>query len=276
MTRRWTPGDDARLRELYPVTRTSELPALFGRSKLAIKVRAAAMHLRKDPEVSMRRQWHPDEDAVLRMLYADTPTDGIAAVLGRSLSTTYRRARKLGLEKSEEYLLSPDACRLRRGDNVGAAYRFQKGHAPANKGLRRPGWSVGRMKETQFRKGERRGVAVRLYKAIGTERVSKDGYLERKVNDDLPLQRRWRAVHLLMWESVHGPLPPGHAVVFKNGDKKDIRIDNLECITRQELMARNTIHRYPQEIVHATMLIGAVKQKINRRLRSEEQDRRSA
>jgi hypothetical protein len=91
--------------------------------------------------------------------------------------------------KSEAYLASPAACRLRRGDNIGAPYRFTKGHVPANKGLRRPGWGPGRMKETQFRKGERQGRAVKLYKPIGTERVSKDGYTERKINDGLPLQR---------------------------------------------------------------------------------------
>lgn len=52
--RPWTSEEEARLRDLYPVTRTSDLPAVLGRSALAIKVRASALHLRKDPEVSMR------------------------------------------------------------------------------------------------------------------------------------------------------------------------------------------------------------------------------
>jgi len=98
------------------------------------------------------------------------------------------------------------------------------------------------MRETQFQKGMRRGVAVQLYKPIGTERLSKDGYLERKVNDDLPLQARWRAVHLVEWERVNGQIPAGHALVFRNGDKTDIRLDNLELITRAALMKRNSVH----------------------------------
>lgn len=204
---------------------------------------------------------------MLRELYPDTPTAHVARRLRRTVAATYGRADKLGLNKSAEYLASPAACRLRRGDNPGVAFRFPKGHVPANKGLRRPGWGPGRMKETQFKKGVRRGVAVRLYKPIGTERISKDGYLERKVNDGLPLQARWRAVHLVVWEAAHGPLPRGHAIAFKNGDKRDIRLDNLECITRAELMARNTVHNLPKPLAQTVQLLGALRRKINRKAR---------
>jgi hypothetical protein len=215
--------------------------------------------------MSPRRYWSKREDALLRSAYPNTRTVELARRLKRTERSVYVRARALGLRKSPAYLASPAACRLRRGDHVGARFRFQKGHVPANKGLRRPGWGPGRMKLTQFRKGERRGVAVRLYKPIGAERVSKDGYLERKVNDGLPLQRRWRAVHLVVWEAAHGPVPRGHAVVFKNGDKRDIRLDNLECITRRELMARNTVHRFPKPLAQAVQLIGALRRQINER-----------
>jgi hypothetical protein len=123
------------------------------------------------------------------------------------------------------------------------------------------------MKETQFQKGVRQGVAVRLYKPVGTERISKDGYLERKVNEDLPLQRRWRAVHLVMWEAVNGPVPKSHAVVFINGDKRDVRLENLRLITRAELMKRNTLHNYPPEVARTVQLIGALNRQIRRRQR---------
>lgn len=225
-----------------------------------------------------KRLWSSSDDALLTARYPHERTTKIASDLGRSLPATYNRARLLGLSKSAEYLASDDACRLRRGDNVGAKTRFQKGHVPANKGARRPGFSPGRMKETQFKKGERNGVARRLYKPIGTERVSKDGYLERKVNDALPLQRRWRAVHLLLWEAEHGPIPRGHAVVFRNGDKSDIRLDNLECISRRELMARNSVHNLPKPLVETIQLLGAVNRQIRRKesANAEEQDHRPA
>lgn len=125
------------------------------------------------------------------------------------------------------------------------------------------------MKETQFKKGVRQGVAVKLYKPIGTERLSKDGYLERKVNDDLPLQARWRAVHLVEWERVNGPIPPGHALVFRNGDKTDIRPDNLELITRRALMKRNSVHNLPQPLAQTVQLLGALNRQIRRRAKHE-------
>lgn len=213
-------------------------------------------------------EWSAEDDAKLRSAYPDTPTARIADDLGRSLSTTYQRAYRLGLTKSAEYLASPAAGRTNGRQGVGS--RFPKGHVPMNKGLRRPGWAPGRMRETQFVKGVRRGVAVKLWKPIGTERVSKDGYLERKVNNDLPLQRRWRAVHLLVWEAVNGPLPRGRAVAFKNGDKRDTVIDNLECITRAELMGRNTVHNLPKPVAQAVQLLGALNRQIRKRQRANE------
>lgn len=121
------------------------------------------------------------------------------------------------------------------------------------------------MRETQFKKGVRQGVAVKLYKPIGTERISKDGYLERKVNDGMPLQRRWRAVHLITWEAANGPLPKGHAVAFINKDRRDIRIENLELITRAELMRRNTVHNLPKPLAEIVQLRGALVRQINRK-----------
>jgi hypothetical protein len=221
-----------------------------------------------------KRLWSRVDDAQLRAQYPDTPTAELAKAMRRSVTATYARARQLGLEKSAAYLASPAACRLRRGDHVGRRFWYPKGHAPANKGLRRPGYAPGRMKETQFKKGERHGVAVQLYKPIGTERLSKDGYLERKVNDDLPLQARWRAVHLIVWEAAHGRVPKGHAIAFKNGDKRDIRLDNLERIARSELARRNRMwHRLPKPLASTIHLLGQLKRRIREReSRAQKQD----
>jgi hypothetical protein len=215
-----------------------------------------------------KRLWNPEDDELLRQRYPHEANQMLAVTLRRSISGIYGRAAILGLKKTDEYLSTLAAAS--RLPVVGARFRFSKGHVPANKGLRRPGYAPGRMADTQFKKGVRQGVAVRLYKPIGTERVSKDGYLERKVNDDLPLQRRWRAVHLVVWEAANGPLPQGHAVAFKNGDKTDVRLENLECITRRELMARNTVHNLPKDLVNVIQLLGAVNRQINKRTKHDE------
>jgi hypothetical protein len=236
-----------------------------------------------------KRLWEPHEDRLLCALYPHAPTALVARRIGRSPGSTYQRAQTLGLHKSAEYFASSQSGRLVRGDMRGAGSRFPKGHVPANKGLRRPGWGPGRMKATQFKPGTRLGAAQRNWKPIGSERVSKDGYLERKVRDDNPLglsreeanrrrQRRWVPVHRLVWEEANGPLPPGHALVFKNGDKADIRIDNIEIITRRALMARNTVHNLPEALASTIQLLGALRRQLRKRDRHghKEQDRRSA
>ncbi len=209
----------------------------------------------------------------MRREYPNTPTADLARALGRSLSSVYMHAReKLGVSKSEAYMASPAACRLRRGDNVGAPYRFKKGQAPANKGIRRPGWHAGRMRETQFKRGQ----AGHNWKPIGATRLV-DGYVYRKVSDirRVPWTRNWVPEHIRAWTEAHGPLAPGEALVFKNGDRTDVRLDNLECITRRELMQRNSVHNLPAPLPQVIQLLGALKRKIRRR-DGQEQAQRSA
>jgi hypothetical protein len=217
-----------------------------------------------------RVPWMPEEDEILRRAFPHNRTSKVARVLRRSESSVHQRARKLGLKKAPAYLASPEACRLRRGDEAGKAYRFPKGHVPANKGLRRPGWHAGRMRETQFKKGAMHGAAQHNYVPIGTLRV-KDGVLARKVTDDPSMYpaRRWVPVHRTVWEAAHGPVPAGHVVRFRDGMKTliedEITVDRLELVTFAENMRRNTVHRYPKEIVQLVQLRGALNRKINRR-----------
>lgn len=134
------------------------------------------------------------------------------------------------------------ALRKRKGWRTGRTGCFERGSTPANKG--KPcapgkGGNHPNARRTQFTPGQRRGVAVRLYKPIGAERVSRDGYLERKINDDLPLQARWRAVHLIRWEAEHGALPKGMALKCLDGDKLNTAPSNWALIPRAILPRLN-------------------------------------
>lgn len=215
-----------------------------------------------------RHHWTADQIAFLEAHYADHRTAWIAERLGMDQKRVYQKANAMGLRKSYAFLSSEQSGRLQREDHRGRQTRFHAGHTPWNKGL---SWdSGGRSHETRFKPGHRGGIAAEVYKPVGTERISKDGYLERKIHDDMPLQRRWRAVHLIVWEAANGPLPKGHAVVFRNGDKRDIRLENLELVTRAELMRRNTRHNLPPEINEVIGLRAALVRKINKRTKSKE------
>nr|WP_288356107.1 HNH endonuclease signature motif containing protein [uncultured Pseudomonas sp.] len=87
-------------------------------------------------------------------------------------------------------------------------------------------------------------------------RFSKEGYLQRKVTDTGYPPRDWKGVHILLWEEAHGPVPSGHCLAFRDGNKRNITLENLELITRAERMRRNTIHRYPPELKGAIRTLG--------------------
>jgi hypothetical protein len=92
---------------------------------------------------------------------------------------------------------------------TGRTGHFVKGSEPPNKGKKMPEElkSNPAFTRNQFKKGSRGGVAADVYKPIGTERVHEGGYLERKIHDGLPMQSRWKFVHRIEWEKVHGPIP---------------------------------------------------------------------
>lgn len=246
--------------------RVAEIAVTLGCIPRTVRDKQIALGL---VEPMVRKPWTAKERAMVRRLYPDMKTSKLAAQLGRTESQVYQEAAREGMKKSEAYLASPEACRLRRGDNVGASYRFKKGLVPANKGLRRPGWAPGRMAATQFKKGERRGAAQENWKPIGTIRADHEGYLRIKVREWRPGERFgfgntdiWPLLQRHTWEQHKGPIPPGHTVVFKDGNRSHCDIENLELISRAELMRRNTIHNYPPELKNTIMLLGALKRKV--------------
>lgn len=217
----------------------------------------------------MRRFWSVYEEAILRLHYPDSRTEHVALYLDRSVVSVYQHAAILGLKKSEEWLAGPEGYYLRRHPETGAKGRFKPGHATWNKGLRRPGWAPGRMRETQFKKGERRGAAARNWNSVGTIVVDSDGFLRIKVREYRSGERAgygntnvWPLLNRLVWRRHFGPIPPGHKVGFKDADRSNCAPENLELISDAEMMRRNSVHTLPAELVRVIQLDGVLKRKI--------------
>lgn len=135
----------------------------------------------------------------------------------------------------------------RKGWLTGRTGRFQKGDAPRNHEYLAQLIEAG--KANRFKKGFRTGRGGALYQPIGTERISREGYRERKINDDLPFYRRWRAVHLIEWEAVHGPLPAGQCLKNLSGDKMNTDPANYVAVPRALLPRLNG--RFGRDYDHA-------------------------
>jgi len=214
-------------------------------------------------------------------MYPARPTGEIAKALGRTIYGVYGAAFTLGLRKTPEYVQREVG--LQKGTTLGRATQFRKGHAPANKGLRRPGWHAGRMKETQFKKGGRSGIAARNWRPIGTILPDPEGYLRIKVREakhgkeatGFGNTKVWPLLNRYVWEQHKGPIPPKHIVAFKDGKRGNCAIGNLELLSMADNARRNSMWaRLPRELAEVIQLNGALKRKI-RRLYGEEHNQGS-
>lgn len=275
-TRPWSAFDNDVLRALHANGHgVSYIATFMACAKCTIHRKARALGLVFDE----KHRWKPAEDGALVARYPDEPTADLARALGLSIGRVHQRAARLGLHKSAAFLASDKGGRIQRGrtDPRMVRSQFTKGHVPANKGLRRPGWAPGRMKETQFPKG-RAAHEARNYVPIGTEKIDKKrNVLMRKITDDPSIfpVKRWRPVHVMVWEAVHGAVPDGHIVVFKKDRKTfvatEITVDRLELVTLAENMRRNSYHtNFPPEVVRVIQLKCALNRKINRLTRGQQ------
>lgn len=181
--------------------------------------------------------------------YHNSLNRDIAKALDRSEGSIARRAWILGLKKDKEFII--DCSR---------ATQFKKGIIPANKGKKMP--YNPNSARTQFKKG----IIPHNTFAVGSQVLDPEGYLKRKVADrkDIPSRKNWQYVHRILWEQHNGKIPEKHIIIFRNGDRSDIRIENLECISMAENAKRNR-ERYPAEILQISQLIGAINRKIRRK-----------
>jgi hypothetical protein len=144
--------------------------------------------------------------------------------------------------------------------------RFKKGHKPFNKGTRMTEEQKERIKHTFFQ----RGHIPHNTKKDGEISVRKDKrgvtYLHYRVS-----MSHWIPLHRKIWQDIHGEIPKGFNVVFKNGDVLDVRIENLECISNTENMLRNTIHRFPEELKTDIRKLAKLKRIINKKTEKNEQ-----
>ncbi|MFG6286960.1 HNH endonuclease signature motif containing protein [Pseudomonas aeruginosa] len=233
------------------------------RSALSNIAYEALVHARRKfsnrEERCIRETWTAEQELVLLRLYPDMPNEVLAARLNKTLQQICSKAYRLGLKKSPEF-----SKKIRQ--DWGSATRFKKGNTPWNCGMK--GLPArGRAPETQFKKGQK----PHTWLPVGSTRVSADGYLQRKISDTGYPPRDWKGIHILLWEEHFGPIPTGHCVCFKDNNKQNVVIDNLELITRAERMRRNSIHRYPPELKSAIRVISKLKRTIQE-VEHEEQD----
>lgn len=187
----------------------------------------------------------------------------IAELLGIGLRTVYKTAGRLGLKKSREWIAERARRRMADPAHPARTHQIKPGTAPWNKGIHF--FSGGRSPETQFKPGNKPNT----WHPVGHERITDEGYLQRKLTETGVTRRDYVNVHWIVWRAAGRDIPPGHALIFRDGNKRNVALDNLELVTRAELMRRNSLHRFPEELVRVVRLRGALNRHINKRTTQE-------
>lgn len=117
--------------------------------------------------------------------------------------------------------------------------RFQKGYDPPNKGKTISKENYDLIKPTMFKKGHRPSNSL----PVGSETINSTGYVVVKVAEP----NVWGFKHRLVYEEAYGPLKPSEVVYILNGDKTDLRPDNLIKVTRSELARINQFHLHSDD-----------------------------
>lgn len=151
--------------------------------------------------------------------------------------------------------------------NSGLTGGFVKGQIPHNKGKK--GIYYPGTERTQFKSGHLPHNTV----PVGTERITRDGYIEIKIKMRPSPNKHdnWISKHRLIWEEANGPIPEGHTIIFKDGNIRNFDLNNLALVSRAELAVLNhrKMLRSNAQLTETSILCAKVILAKNRRKKKE-------
>lgn len=187
--------------------------------------------------------WTLEENTILIEKYPDaTTTDLLVLLPGRTYSSITGHANLLGIHKSESFHASGLGGRICSGNDIGLETRFYKKMPGWNKGKKQVDYmtaeNIEKTKVGRFKKGQDPHNTV----PIGTERLSKDGYVEVKIrhlkNGDAN-NKNFVSKHRMIYEKHFGPIPDNCNVEFIDGDRGNFEPSNYVLRTKTENFLKN-------------------------------------
>ena len=95
--------------------------------------------------------------------------------------------------------------------------KVPKGTEPWNKGIKLGNSHIHNLKNT------------------GDEYISSNGFTMIKLDNPT----RWVQKHRYLYEQTFGEIPKDKVLIFLDGNKQNLNLDNLKCITRKQLIKMN-------------------------------------
>lgn len=171
----------------------------------------------------MKHTYSLEEDKFLK--------DNVKGITLRELTEKFNNAFNLLLSESS---IANRKNKLGLSSGIKGG-QFQKGHTPMNKGKK---WDDYMSKEGQKNSRKtafKKGNVPHNHRSVGSERISTDGYIEIKIKEPniFVLKHRW------LWEQKNGKIPKDKILIFLDGNKLNLDLDNLALISRYENLTMN-------------------------------------
>lgn len=266
----WTQAEEEWLRSAYPTHLNAELAGMHAelfpdrprRTVKSINSRAKVLHLRKVDGFDRHpdRFWTPEKVEWFRAFVPGHSESEISAEHARLYGTPLTEGQ-IGNSKSR--------FGVKSGTFGG---RFVKGDGRcvfASDEHRRRFVEAGMA--TRFKMGEVHDRPDGWIKPIGHERVDKkDGYVYVKVRDSIAdgiqeqrpgnFNSNYRPKHHVVYEQVHGAVPPGCNVVFADHDKRNFDPANLVAVPRSlwSVISHRGLAYHDAESLKACMAVASL------------------
>ena len=216
-----------------------------------------------------RKLWTPQEDKIMRDNYPHKLTKEMSELLPhRTVSQIYYRAFALGIHKTEETRMRAQEYTNKILEEAGKKTRISPGNVPANKGKKIHEYmspeGIERSKATRFKKGNKPHNTREVHDISIRKDTNGQKYAHIKIAD-----ANWELLHRYIYKKEVGPIPPGMNVQFKDGNTQNFDIENLELISKQENMSRNTIHNWPEDLKELKILVTTLQRRINKKEKNE-------
>lgn len=138
--------------------------------------------------------------------------------------------------------------------------KFKKGQTSWNKGRKMSTEQYEKCKKTMFQKGNSSNA-----RPVGDERIDIDGYTYIKVKQP----NKWVLKHRWLYEKEKGKIPKGYNLIFADGNKQNLNLDNLILVSNSELFIMNQkgLHKQDKELTKSGAIVAKVLDKVNKRKR---------
>ncbi len=177
--------------------------------------------------------------------------------LNKEVTKLFNKKFKMNITENQIHSL-----KSRYGIKSGVVTRFNKGNVPFNKGKK--GYYSPGSEKGWFKKGNKPKNTM----PIGTELMKSDGYVYVKIDDP----SKWKQKHRIIWEKAYGPYSTKtHVVIFKDGNRENFKLDNLELITRKQLaiLNKNNLLSKDKELTETGLIVGKIIEARSRRIKNE-------